>query len=384
MAADASPSREAGSGNTQEHRLEVLTYLAGRGADARLEPAASNTARIGYTYPEISEILGCKPGDEVAMLEFLADAGCLERELFDKIDLCPFCLHSNLRLRRLCPHCRSSLIMKKEVLHHFRCGWIGIEEDTRHGTDLVCPKCKKHMRHIGVDYERASQSYYCTTCQKIFAQPLEEFLSVPCGRQIAKDGTMMQPIFVYTMTPVGAEAADKQSFDGVPVQRGIIESRFSLYTAKYIENRLAELVNRYLRYRAGFSAVLISVDEFSTWVADKGHVVASQLVKRLSSLLKGETRGVDLPGLFDAHTFIVLLPQTNDKGAAVFAQRYLDRVKDIKDPALPEPPSISIAVAACPEDGESVESIVAALTQRLERCITNGGGSMEGPRQGSK
>jgi diguanylate cyclase (GGDEF)-like protein len=384
MAADASSSREAGCGNTQEHRLKVLTYLACRGSEARLEPVTSDTARIGYNYPEISEILECRPGDEIDLLECLADAGCLNRDLFDKIDLCPFCLHSNLRLRRLCPYCRSSLIMKKEVLHHFRCGWVGIEEETRHGTDLVCPKCKKHMRHIGVDYERASQSYYCTTCQKIFAQPLEEFLSVPCGRQIAKDGTMMQPVFVYTITPTGAEAADKQSFDGVPVQKGIIEGEFNLYTTKYIENRLAELVNRYLRYRAGFSTALISVDQFSAWIADRGHVVASHLVKRLASVLKGETRGVDLPGLFDAHSFIVLLPQTNGKGAAIFAQRYLDRVKDIKDPALPESPSISIAVAACPEDGEDVQSILTALTERLERCVSNGGNSVVGPRQGSE
>jgi diguanylate cyclase (GGDEF)-like protein len=381
MTASDRPGSSASLLNTGENRLKVLTYIAGCGREARVEPVISNTARMGYTYPDLCEVLDCSAGQELDLLESLADIGCLAREIHDKVDLCPFCFHSNLRLRRLCPYCRSSLIVKKEVLHHFRCGWVGIEDEVQQGTELVCPKCNKHLRHIGVDYERASESHYCATCQKIFAQPLEEFLSIPCGRQIPKENTMIQPIFVYTITPIGAEAADKQSFEGIPVRKGIIDGEFNLYTLAYVERRIEDLVNRYLRYRAGFSTLLVSVDGFSEWVAEKGLVVASSLVKLLSSILRGESRGVDLPGLYDEHTFIVLLPQTNHKGAAVFARRYLDRVKELRDPDLEEPPTVSIAVAGCPEDGEDAETILAKLTDRLGRCISRGGNDIEGPGQ---
>jgi diguanylate cyclase (GGDEF)-like protein len=379
MAADRGVGAQPALMNTEENRLKVLTYIAGCGREARVEPVVSSVARIGYHYPELCEVLACKPGEEFDILESLAEVGCLSREIHDKVDLCPFCLHTNLRLRRLCPYCRSSLIVKKEVLHHFRCGWVGIEDEARHGTDLVCPKCNKHLRHIGVDYERASESYYCTTCKKIFAQPIEEFLSVPCGRQIAKDGTMMQPIFVYALTPVGVEAASKQSFDGIPLQKGIIEGDFNLYTWGYMERRLAELVNRYLRYRAGFSILLISVDQFPGWVADEGHVVASNLVKVMASVLRGESRGVDLPGLFDEHTFSLLLPQTNCRGAEIFANRYMERIKDVNDPHIEGVPTVSIAIAGCPEDGEDAETLVTTLTTRLERCVTGGGNTIKGP-----
>jgi diguanylate cyclase (GGDEF)-like protein len=384
MGAEETTTGESAPDNLQERRLKVLTYIAGRGMDARLEPVISSIARIGYTYPEICEVLACGPGDELDFLEFLADIGCLNREIFDKVDLCPFCLQTNLRLRRLCPFCRSSLVVQKEVLHHFRCGWVGIEEEARQATDLVCPKCHKHLRHIGVDYERASQSYYCTTCRKIFAQPLEEFLSVPCGRQIPKDGTMIQPVFIYTITLIGVEAAGRHSFDGIPVEKGIVESGLNLYTRNYIENRLTELVNRYLRYRAGFSIVLISIDRFPEWIQSSGHLVAANLFRLLASVLKGETRGVDLPGLYDDHTFILLLPQTNHKGAAVFARRYLARIKDVKHPDLTEAPTVSIAVGGCPEDGETVEEIMAALTERLEQCVSKGGNEVRGPTGKSK
>ena len=364
-----------------ESGLKILSRLTESGCQSKIEPVVSSEARVGYAYPDISELLDCKAGDELELLESLTESGCLSRELVDKVDLCPYCLRNNLRLRRLCPYCRSSLIVKKEVIHHFRCGWVGIEDEAEQGTDLVCPKCSKQMRHVGVDYERAAESYYCTTCKKIFAQPVEEFLSVPCGRQIPKDGTMIHPIYRYAITPVGAEAARKQSFDGVPLLKGIIENHCNLYTRAYIEGRLAELVNRYLRYRAGFSAALISVDQYPEWVEKKGHVAASHLIKLMSSVLKGETRGVDLQGLFEEHAFVLLLPQTDAKGATVFADRYMNRIIDLKDSHLDAPPTVSIAVAGCPEDGDNREAIISILEERLERCQSQGGNTVVGPKQ---
>jgi diguanylate cyclase (GGDEF)-like protein len=367
--------------NNPDSGLKVLTCLAESGCQAKIEPVVSNEARVGYSYPGIYKLLNCKPGDELELLESLAESGCLSRELFDKVDLCPYCLRNNLRLRRLCPYCRSSLIVKKEVIHHFRCGWVGIEDEAEQGTDLVCPTCSKHMRHVGVDYERAAESYYCTTCKKIFAHPVEEFLSVPCGRQIRKDGTMIHPIYRYAMTPVGAEAASKQSFDGVPLLKGIIEGQCNLYTRAYIEGRLSELINRYLRYRAGFSAALISVDQYPEWLEKKGHVAASHLIKLMSSVLKGETRGVDLQGLFDENAFVLLLPQTDARGATVFSGRYIARVKELKDSQLAEPPTVSIAIAGCPEDGDDRETIISTLVKRLEQCKTQGGNTVVGAKQ---
>jgi diguanylate cyclase (GGDEF)-like protein len=367
--------------NSPENGLKVLSRLAESGCQSKIEPVVSNEARIGYSYPDICNLLDCPPGDELELLESLAESGCLSREIFDKVDLCPYCLCNNLRLRRLCPYCRSSLIVKKEVIHHFRCGWVGIEDEAEQGTDLICPKCSKQVRHVGVDYERAAESYYCTTCKKIFAQPVEEFLSVPCGRQIPKDGTMIHPIHRYAITPVGAQAARKQSFDGVPLLKGIIEGQCNLYTRAYIEGRLSELINRYLRYRAGFSAALISIDQYPEWVKKKGHVTASHLIKLLSSVLKGETRGVDLQGLFGDHAFVLLLPQTDARGAMVFAGRYMNRIKSLTDPHLDGPPTVSISVAGCPEDGDDRETIISILEERLKQCGSQGGNTAVGPKQ---
>ena len=50
-----------------------------------------------------------------------------------------------------------------------------------------------------------------------------------------------------------------------------------------------------------------------------------------------------------------------------------------KDPNLTEAPTVSMAIAGCPEDGDGVDEITGALTERLERCKSRGGNVVEGP-----
>jgi diguanylate cyclase (GGDEF)-like protein len=365
--------------DSAENRLKVLMHMARSSAAAKTDPLPSSRTRVGYYHPSISELIGCQPGEEYCILETLAEMDCVARELVDQVDLCPYCLHDNLRLRKLCSHCRSSLIVRKDILHHFHCGWAGVEEECMNGTDLVCPQCERQLRHLGVDYERTSQSYFCTACRQIFTEPIEEFLSPQCGRQIPKDGTMVHPVFAYSITSTGLEVARRGTFEGVPISRGIIDRDLNVYRCEYMDRRLVELVNRYLRYKAGFSLALISVDRFEEYLERNGHRVTGELMKVLASVLKGETRSVDLPGIRDASTFVLLLPQTRHKGALVFAKRFLQRVRSLNESVLRDVPTLSVAISSCPEDGDDAESMMATASERLAACRCDGGDSVKAP-----
>jgi diguanylate cyclase (GGDEF)-like protein len=365
--------------DSAENRLKILMHMAKSRAAAKTDPIVSSQTRVGYYHPAISELIGCEAGEEYCILETLAEMDCVARELVDQVDLCPYCLHDNLRLRKLCAHCGSSLIVKKDVLHHFHCGWAGVEEEASKGTDLVCPECERQLRHLGVDYERTSQSFFCTACRQIFTEPVEEFLSPNCGRQIAKDGTMVHPVFAYSITATGLEVARRGTFEGVPISRGIIDRDLNIYRSEYIDKRFLELVNRYLRYKAGFSLALITVDGFEEYVASNGHLVAGELMKVLASVLKGETRGVDLPGIKDPSTFMLLLPQTGHKGAMVFARRFMARVRSLDESVIKEMPPLSICISSCPEDGDDCQSIMAEASRRLDECRQEEGDSIKSP-----
>lgn len=365
--------------DSAENRLKILIHMARSRSTAKTDPVASSQTRVGYWHPAISQLIGSQAGEEYCVLESLAEMDCVARELADQVDLCPYCLHDNLRLRKLCTHCRSSLIIKKDVLHHFHCGWVGVEEEAVSGTDLVCPGCERQLRHLGVDYERTSQSFFCTSCREIFTEPIEEFLSPHCGRHIPKDGTMVHPVFAYSITSTGLEVARRGTFEGVPISRGIIDRDLNIYRLEYMDKRLLELVNRYLRYKAGFSLALVSVDGFDEYLAGKGHLQTGELMKVLASVLKGETRGVDLPGIHDPSTFVLLLPQTGHKGALVFARRFMARVKSLGESVIKDMPTLSLSISSCPEDGDDAEAIMAQARKRLNDCRREGGDTIKAP-----
>ena len=365
--------------DSAENRLKVLLHMARSRATAKTDPIPSSQTRVGYYHPAISELIGCEAGEEYCILETLAEMDCVARELVDQVDLCPYCLHDNLRLRKLCAHCRSSLIVKKDILHHFHCGWAGVEEEAARGTDLVCPDCERQLRHLGVDYERTSQSYFCTACRQVFTDPVEEFLSPHCGRQIEKDGTMIHPVFAYSITSTGLEVARRGTFDGVPISRGIIDRDLNIYRCEYMDRRMLELVNRYLRYKAGFSLALISVDGFDEYLSANGHLVTGELMKVLASVLKGETRGVDLPGAHSPSTFFLLLPQTGHKGALVFARRFLSRIRSLDESVISDMPTLSVAIASCPEDGDDAQILMSVASERLSECRQTDGDTITAP-----
>jgi len=208
---------------------------------------------------------------------------------------------------------------------------------------------------------------------------VEEFLSPYCGKRIKKDGTMVHPVFAYSITSTGLEVARRGTFDGVPISRGIIDRDLNIFRSEYIDRRFLELVNRYLRYKAGFSLLLISVDGFDDYLAREGHLVAGELMKVLASVLKGETRSVDLAGIYDPSTFILLLPQTGHKGALVFARRFLTRLRSIEDHVVKGMPPLSIAISSCPEDGDDRESIMAEALRRLAECRREEGDAVKAP-----
>lgn len=354
---------------TEENALKALSSLSKHNESEPLEPAASQTSKTGYYYKTIQEAIGCNQGEEVELLEWLADLDCLTKEVFDQLDLCCFCLSANLRMKRLCPSCHSKSVLRKDVVHHFRCGWTGIEETAREETSLVCPKCHRPMRHFGIDYDRSS-SYYCLECKRIFTQPDEVLICLDCQKQMPKQDTVLMPIYKYKITQRGIEAIKKKSLKGIMIQRGIIEMPYSLYTLRHIEDRIDELVARYHRYQAGFSLAMISANRFEKLRSDKGLAKASQVVRILSSVLVGETRKLDLPGLYDDHTFLVVLPQTGQKGAQVFARRFLSCVRNLPSSEYLKEITIAIAIATCPEDGMDKDSLLEKLQCRLESAKT--------------
>ena len=137
-------------------RLILLRYLFLRGLE-KLEPVRDIHSRIGYSYPIAEMILPSADINECeADLRVLEDRGFLQGKFVDTIHLCDNCGFFQLNFREVCPRCRSANLVEERNIHHFRCGYIGHEAEF---LNMRCPKCRRRLKHIGVDYDLPAVSF---------------------------------------------------------------------------------------------------------------------------------------------------------------------------------------------------------------------------------
>lgn len=133
--------------------------------------------------------------------------GYIRRNRFiDRIHVCPICNSSHLLFFETCPHCGSSDVHEEPVLHHFRCANVSPEYTYKADGELVCPKCKRVLRHIGVDYDRPSSVYTCRQCEQTFMYPDMRALCTNNRRSWKPDELRPVDVEEYEFTPEGIKA----------------------------------------------------------------------------------------------------------------------------------------------------------------------------------
>ena len=92
----------------------------------------------------------------------------------------------SMRLAQIfqCPSCKNSKFEQTRLIEHFDCGNFS-EESTY--TDDKCPKCKKQIKALGVDYRILSNRYVCKNCGEIFQDVYTEFLCLKCNNVFKLD-----------------------------------------------------------------------------------------------------------------------------------------------------------------------------------------------------
>ncbi len=189
-------------------------------------PKLSLNSPIGYTWQLANEILSCPPGNEFETLEVLSDNNYLERNFIDKLILCPHCNEVHVAFREVCSQCHSANIQLQDMIHHFRCGFVGKEEGFSRLGKIVCPKCDYPLRHIGVDYERPSQIQVCNSCNWSGSSPFTEGHCLSCGKNFDPDNAIERIIHSYTLTPQGLLAAENGSLSSINNNTEIIDIQY--------------------------------------------------------------------------------------------------------------------------------------------------------------
>lgn len=158
-------------------------------------------------------------------------------------------------------------------------------------------------------------------------------------------------------------------------QLAITDGLTGIFNHRYFQMRLENEVKRARRYEVAFALLLIDIDHFKSINDRFGHAAGDVVLAGLAALLRRCLRETDIIARHGGEEFAVVLTQTKGKDALLTADRLR---KTIEEHAFDAPEgeslkvTVSIGIAACPENSDSREGLLLAADKALYAAKTAG------------
>lgn len=156
----------------------------------------------------------------------------------------------------------------------------------------------------------------------------------------------------------------------------ITDSLTGLPNRRYLEERLAEELNRSKRYDYPMSFLMIDIDDFKAYNDKNGHQAGDLAIQITGHCLKAALRSADIPSRYGGEEFCILLPQTGMVEAGAIADRIRQRVNSTHYPHGKAQPlgrvTVSVGVSTFSQMVNTSENIIAAADRALYQAKSLG------------
>ncbi len=140
-----------------------------------------------------------------------------------------------------------------------------------------------------------------------------------------------------------------------------------LFNHRRFQEALHAEVLRCERHQRPLAVLMVDVDFFKRVNDSMGHPAGDELLRRLGEVLSADLRQTDLIARYGGEEFAVLLPETTKAEALQVGERMRDavEVKVNEGGRWVQKITVSVGVAAFPEDGKVAETVLEASDQAL-------------------
>ena len=185
---------------------KMLRYLVSR--KESLIPLNTRKVSIGYAYALVEDMSIESNG--LHILEHLnqfVKKDYLKSTIIDKINICYECHGSYLNFSECCTKCNSIDLKSEELIHHFRCAYVGPQSDFLKQDKLICPKCDHQLKHIGIDYDKPSEIHTCKSCNHSSQETKMKARCTDCSKENELEQLVTHNIYAYGLTEKGRSKA---------------------------------------------------------------------------------------------------------------------------------------------------------------------------------
>ena len=148
-----------------------------------------------------------------------------------------------------------------------------------------------------------------------------------------------------------------------------------LYNRRFMEESLERELRRALRGKQQVALMMLDIDHFKRFNDTFGHQAGDALLRALGNLLKESTRGQDVACRYGGEEFAFILAGASLGAARKRAELVRAEIKQLSvqyGGQLLGAVTVSIGIAAYPDNGESVEQILKAADGALYRAKEEG------------
>lgn len=157
-------------------------------------------------------------------------------------------------------------------------------------------------------------------------------------------------------------------------EMAITDGLTKAYAKRHIMERIVEEFERSQRHNFELSFLMIDIDHFKNYNDTYGHLVGDIVLRDIVTLVKKNTREVDLVGRFGGEEFCVILPETGRGEALLVAERLREIVGEYKFKAYDETTNVtvSIGMASYPRDAKNIDELLENSDKALYKAKHEG------------
>lgn len=303
--------------------MTLLRIIYSRNAPAKAQYAPDHPLIVQY--PLLGNAVGLR-----SELEALANMGLLERRHFARTHACAKCGSARLNVYEACPTCNSADLAEEALVHHYRCGCQEPESHFAQGLLLICPKCRRELRHIGVDYGKPGSVVVCRSCGAENSNPVINFACLDCSFVTPAERAATLDWYDYDLADAGVAAMREGGLPRLQLTRAAHGARtYSLSEFQLLATQELQTARQYGR---PFSVARITFPNAEAVRRDLGAAAFDVAFRRAVDKIAETVRASDFVSVSHGHSVVIALPETSVADLTEIEQWIRRAVHDAESP----------------------------------------------------